>query len=82
MQLLLAACAAAVAAAFAKPPFWFCVACPIVLGLAAPLLINFGLGAAAEAACEQMQLDPQSCTDLWWVVAAMRPCRKPVRAAC
>ncbi len=38
------ALALAVSAAFAAaPPLWFCVVCPAVLGLLAPLLINIGL---------------------------------------
>jgi hypothetical protein len=42
------ALAAAVAAAFAAaPPLWFCIVCPAVLGLVAPLLINVGLNQLA-----------------------------------
>lgn len=40
-----AAAGAAVAAlGAATVPLWFCIACPMVLGLAVPLVINFGLG--------------------------------------
>lgn len=46
--LLAPAAAVAIAGAFAGgPPLWFCVLCPTVLGLLAPLAINFGLGGAA-----------------------------------
>jgi len=32
------------AASFASaPPLWFCVLCPVVLGLLAPLLVNLSL---------------------------------------
>eukprot|EP00983_Pelagomonas_calceolata_P110962 1159732-Pelagomonas_calceolata.AAC.2 len=38
------ALAAAVAAAFVgAPPLWFCILCPTVLGLAAPLIVNLAL---------------------------------------
>lgn len=38
------ALSAAVAGAFAAaPPLWFCMACPVLLGLLAPLLINIAL---------------------------------------
>ena len=30
-------------------PLWFCIVCPLVLGLLTPFLFNFGLTAAAEA---------------------------------
>lgn len=46
-------------------PLWFCVACPAVLGLLAPLVINAGLGALADTACQHWQLPPDSCNDLW-----------------
>jgi len=38
--------AARVALAAAPPPMWFCLACPALLGLLAPLAINFGIGEA------------------------------------
>ncbi len=42
--LLAPAASFAVAAAFAAaPPLWFCIVCPAVLGLAAPLIINVAL---------------------------------------
>lgn len=46
-------------------PLWFCVACPAVLGLLAPLVINAGLGALADAACRHWQLPSDECNDLW-----------------
>jgi hypothetical protein len=56
------AVAAAVAAA---PPFWFCVACPIVLGLLTPLVINYGLAALAQQVCDHFSMDDTECFDLW-----------------
>ena len=50
-------------------PIWFCVACPAVLGLLAPLVINAGLGALADAACRHWQLPAEECNDLWCVMA-------------
>jgi hypothetical protein len=49
-------------------PLWFCVACPAVLGLLAPLVINAGLGAAA---CRHWQLPAEECNDLWYVIVRM-----------
>jgi hypothetical protein len=46
-------------------PLWFCIVCPLVLGLLAPFLFNFGLTAAAEALCSQLQLPDDTCADLW-----------------
>lgn len=45
-------------------PLWQCIACVAVLALLFPLAINALLGAAADAACSAMALDPQSCFDL------------------
>lgn len=46
-------------------PRWFCFVCPIVLGLLAPLVINAGVGGAAELACKTLQLPDDECVDLW-----------------
>jgi len=32
----------ALAVASVGPPVWFCIACPVILGLLAPFLFNFG----------------------------------------
>lgn len=64
-QVLVQALAIAVPAAFASaPPLWFCVLCPAVLGLIAPLAINLGLGDLAGVICSRMQLDDDQCFDL------------------
>jgi len=60
-----AAAAAVAASAAAAPPLWFCFVCPVVLGLLAPLVINYGLGEAATAACDAWKLDDQACVDLF-----------------
>jgi hypothetical protein len=66
VQAFPAAVAPAIAAAIAAaPPFWFCVACPIVLGLLAPLVINFGLAALAQQVCDHFSMDATECFDLW-----------------
>ena len=62
-----AATGAALAFSASVVPKWFCFVCPIVLGLLAPLLINAGVGEAADAACKAMQLPDDECVDLWWV---------------
>ena len=49
----------------AQVPVWFCIACPIILGLLAPFVFNLGLGAVAEAVCEHYQLPQEDCNDLW-----------------
>ena len=46
-------------------PLWFCITCPIVLGLLAPFVFNLGFGAVAEAICEHYQLPAEDCNDLW-----------------
>jgi hypothetical protein len=68
-SLLARSAAAGVALAFGLSvvPKWFCFVCPIVLGLLAPLLINAGVGEAADMACKAMQLPDDECVDLWWV---------------
>ncbi|KAG1666006.1 hypothetical protein FOA52_010916 [Chlamydomonas sp. UWO 241] len=65
LQLLAVAAAAAVPAAFAAaPPLWFCLLCPAVLGLLAPLVINAGLMEVANALCVRMQLPDDQCFDV------------------
>lgn len=60
------AAAAGIAAAFMTTvPKWFCFVCPIVLGLLAPLVINAGVGEAADLACKAMQLTDEECVELW-----------------
>jgi hypothetical protein len=56
--------AAGAAAIVAAVPLWQCIACVAILGLLFPLAINAALGAAVEAACGAMALDPTSCFDL------------------
>eukprot|EP00775_Hariotina_reticulata_P010293 gene10295-10452_t len=61
-----------VAVAFAGVvPKWFCFVCPIVLGLLAPLVINAGVGEAADLACKAMQLPDNECVDLWLSALAL-----------
>ncbi|PNW70927.1 hypothetical protein CHLRE_17g739350v5 [Chlamydomonas reinhardtii] len=60
-----AAVAAALPAAFsAAPPLWFCVLCPSVLGLVAPLAINMILNQVAGALCTQLHLTDDQCFDV------------------
>lgn len=60
------AAAAGIAAAFVTTvPRWFCFVCPIVLGLLSPLIINAGVGEAADLACKAMQLPDDECVNLW-----------------
>lgn len=47
------------------PPIWFCIACPLILGMAAPWVFNLGLTAAAEALCKALVLSEDECMDLW-----------------
>ena len=49
----------------AQVPIWFCVACPVVLGLMAPFLFNLGSGAVAQALCDRFALPPDECNDVW-----------------
>ena len=49
-----------------RQPLWWCLTCPIVLGLLAPFVINFGLTAAAEQLCAALQLPADECSELWW----------------
>lgn len=52
-------------------PFWCCVTCPLVLGMLAPFIWNFGLTAAAEQLCTALQLPNDTCNDLWWAAFAL-----------
>lgn len=62
---------AAAALAAAGPPLWFCLACPLVLGMAAPWIFNWGLTTAAELLCEHLKLPDDECLDLWWGAFAL-----------
>ena len=66
-----ASAAGAVLVLAGQLPIWFCIACPTILGLVAPFLFNYGLTAAAEQLCRQMQLPGQECEDLWWGAFAL-----------
>jgi len=66
------AAGAILAAMFASSlPVWWCLACPIALGMLAPLALNFGLTAAAEQLCAVLQLSAEECADLWWAAFAL-----------
>ena len=54
-------------------PVWFCVACPIVLGLLAPFVFNLGLTAAAEAVCQHYSLPDDQCSELWCALLETSP---------
>jgi hypothetical protein len=54
-----------------RQSLWWCFACPIVLGLLAPFVINSGLTAAAEQLCAALQLPAAECSDLWWSAFAL-----------
>uniref|UniRef100_A0A7S0S0Y9 Uncharacterized protein n=1 Tax=Chlamydomonas leiostraca TaxID=1034604 RepID=A0A7S0S0Y9_9CHLO len=59
------ALALAVAGAFAAaPPLWFCIVCPAVLGLLAPLAINMALNQLAGHLCTSLALPDDQCFDL------------------
>lgn len=67
--LLSASAGAAIPLAFAAllaagPPLWFCILCPSVLGLAAPIAINLALNQLAGLLCSRMQLDDAGCFDI------------------
>eukprot|EP00195_Chlamydomonas_chlamydogama_P016048 CAMPEP_0202890416 /NCGR_PEP_ID=MMETSP1392-20130828/825_1 /ASSEMBLY_ACC=CAM_ASM_000868 /TAXON_ID=225041 /ORGANISM="Chlamydomonas chlamydogama, Strain SAG 11-48b" /LENGTH=349 /DNA_ID=CAMNT_0049573977 /DNA_START=63 /DNA_END=1112 /DNA_ORIENTATION=- len=63
--LLAPVLAVAIPTAFAAaPPLWFCILCPAVLGLLAPLAINFGLGQLAGVICDTMKLPDDQCFDV------------------
>eukprot|EP00882_Tetradesmus_deserticola_P013767 GHRQ01014621.1.p1 GENE.GHRQ01014621.1~~GHRQ01014621.1.p1 ORF type:complete len:181 (+),score=93.90 GHRQ01014621.1:205-747(+) len=72
-SLMAKSAAAGVALAFSLSvvPKWFCFVCPIVLGLLAPLLINAGVGEAADMACRTMQLPDDECVDLWFAALGL-----------
>ncbi|GAX86300.1 hypothetical protein CEUSTIGMA_g13712.t1 [Chlamydomonas eustigma] len=64
-NLIKDAISSAVNAVFAtSPPLWFCLLCPAVLGLIAPLAINLGLFELAGIICSRLQLDDTQCFDL------------------
>lgn len=66
LEAVLAAAVAALALGVAgQVPVWFCVACPAVLGLLAPLLFNFAFGELADAACVRFNLPQDACNELW-----------------
>ncbi|KXZ50691.1 hypothetical protein GPECTOR_15g375 [Gonium pectorale] len=65
LGLAAAALSTALSAAFAAaPPLWFCILCPTVLGLTAPILINLTLNQLAGALCSQMHLTDDACFDV------------------
>lgn len=71
-QLFSRAGAAALAVALASQvPLWWCIACPTILGLLAPLIFNYGLAAAAEQVCTALELPAEACADLWWGAFAL-----------
>eukprot|EP00884_Botryococcus_braunii_P023572 jgi/Botrbrau1/989/Bobra.114_1s0029.1 len=47
-------------------PIWFCVACPAVLGLLAPFVINAAFAELADAACVRFDLPQDACIELWY----------------
>ncbi|KAG2489411.1 hypothetical protein HYH03_012050 [Edaphochlamys debaryana] len=65
LSLLAAAVGGALPAAFAAaPPLWFCVLCPTVLGLVAPIAINMALNQLVGVLCAQLSLSDDQCFDL------------------
>ena len=59
------AAAAASLAVASQIPLWFCITCPIVLGMLFPFAFNFGLGAMADELCTYYNLPADACTQLW-----------------
>ena len=59
------AAAAASLAVASQTPLWFCITCPIVLGMLFPFAFNFGLGAIADELCTYYNLPADACTQLW-----------------
>ena len=57
--------AAAGLALTTQVPLWFCIGCPIVLGMLFPFAFNFGLGAIADELCTYYNLPADECTQLW-----------------
>lgn len=54
----------------AQVPVWFCIACPVVLGLLAPFVFNLGSGAVAQAICDYYSLAQDECNDVWCALPA------------
>jgi hypothetical protein len=69
--LTAAAAAAATLALSSQVPLWFCIGCPVVLGMLAPFVFNFGLGAIAQQLCDHYQLPTDECNELWYGVFAL-----------
>lgn len=70
-NVVLSAATSAVTFAIAyQVPLWFCIACPVVLGMLAPFVINGGLALLASAVCSHWRLPTEECTDLWYGVFA------------
>lgn len=63
--LFSSAAAAASLAVASQVPLWFCITCPIVLGMLFPFAFNFGLGAIADELCTYYNLPADACTQLW-----------------
>lgn len=70
-QMVVSAAVSAIGVAIAyQVPLWFCIACPVVLGMLAPFVVNGGLALLASAACSHWQLPAEECNDLWYGVFA------------
>lgn len=65
------AAAAASLAVASQIPLWFCITCPIVLGMLFPFAFNFGLGAVADELCTYYNLPADACTQLWYSAFAL-----------
>ncbi|KAL0029490.1 hypothetical protein WJX77_011580 [Trebouxia sp. C0004] len=65
------AAAAASLAVASQIPLWFCITCPIVLGMLFPFAFNFGLGAIADELCTYYNLPADACTQLWYSAFAL-----------
>ena len=46
-------------------PLWYCISCPIILGMLLPFAFNFGLTDAADEACSALNLTDEQCQSLW-----------------
>jgi len=46
-------------------PMWYCISCPIILGMLLPFAFNFGLTDAADEACSALNLTDEQCQSLW-----------------
>lgn len=64
-QAFSSAAAAASLTLASQVPLWFCIGCPIVLGMLFPFAFNFGLGAIADELCTYYNLPADECTQLW-----------------